>query len=114
MSKPTLFLLQPGFDDEKQPGKTFFCPAGTFIEGVLAVYPQLKDQIEVRRVPFPRPRQAVIAAAGEANQSLPLLVLDGQSDSSQVTGEHEGHSLVAGKEAIAAYFAETYGIDWSH
>lgn len=114
MSEATLFLLQPGFDDEKQPGKKFFCPSGTLIEGVLAVYPQLKEKIKVERVPFPRPRQAVIAAAGEANQGLPLLVLAGKSDSQHVTGEHEGRSLVSGKEPIAAYFAETYGIDWAH
>lgn len=114
MSQATLFLLQPGFDDAKQPDKTFFCPSGTLIEGVLAVYPQLKEKIDVQRVPFARPRQAVVAAAGDANQGLPLLVLNEKSSSEHVTGEHEGRSLIAGKDAIAAYFAETYGIDWSH
>ncbi|WP_205880117.1 DUF3088 family protein [Lampropedia aestuarii] len=85
-------MLQPGFDDEKQPGKKFFCPSSTLIEGVLAVYPQLK-KITVERVPFPRPRQAVIAAAAKANQ---------------------GRSRVSGKEPLAAYLAETYGIDGAH
>ncbi|MDR2128227.1 MAG: DUF3088 domain-containing protein [Burkholderiaceae bacterium] len=114
MSRPTLFLLASGFADEKQPGKKFFCPSCAFLEGVLAVYPQIKEKIDIQRVPFPRPRQQVIAAAGEENQSLPLLVLAGKSNSPHVTGEHNGRSLVDGKKAIAAYFAETYGIDWAH
>ena len=114
MSAPTLFLLNPGFSDAAQPGKKFFCPACIFVEGLLATYPEQLASLKVERVGFTRPRPAVIAAAGEANQGLPLLVLEGKSDSIHVTGEHNGHSLVAGKEAIAAYFAETLAIDWGH
>ncbi|CAM4376819.1 DUF3088 domain-containing protein [Kerstersia similis] len=114
MSKPVLFLLEPGFTDAKHPGTRFFCPAGAFVEGVLSYYPQLREQVEVRYVGFERPRPAVVELAGEANQGLPLLVLPGASHSSQVTGEHEGRALVAGKDGIVAYFAETYGSAVSH
>ncbi|SHE93135.1 Protein of unknown function [Lampropedia hyalina DSM 16112] len=114
MSQATLFLLKPGFTDAAQPGKTFFCPSCVYVEGLLGTYPQLLEQLQVVRVDFPRPRAAIIALAGAENQSAPLLVLDAISHSAHVTGEYEGRSLIDGKDAIAAYLAEQYGIDLSH
>ena len=114
MSTHTLFLLKPGFEDPNIPGVTFFCPSCIFVEGLLAAYPQLLDTVQVERVGFARPRDAVIRVAGEENQGLPLLVIEGISQSAHITGTHERRSLVSGKDAIAAYFAERFGIDVTH
>ena len=74
MAKDTLFLIAPGFEDPKHPGVRFVCPHCNQIEGLLAAFPDLAAGIDVHRVGFQRPREAVIAVVGEENQSLPLFI----------------------------------------
>lgn len=114
MTKDTLFLLKAGFTDDKFPGKTFLCPQGTAVEGVLAIYPELAEKIDIRRVDFPRPRHDVIAVAGEANQALPLLVLSSGQHSEHSTGQADDSELVTGKDNILAALAELYAIAELH
>jgi len=45
-----LFLLKPGFEDPERPGRFFVCPHCNAIEGLLASFPGLATQIEVRRL----------------------------------------------------------------
>jgi hypothetical protein len=59
------------------PGREFYCRDCITIEGLLAAFPERAANIDVIRVPYPRPRAAVIEAIGEANQNLPALVWDG-------------------------------------
>ena len=77
-----LFLLRPDFTDPAYPGRA----AG----------------IDVERVAWERPRRDVIAVAGEANQSLPLLVLG------------SGAGSLSGKDAILAHLAKRYGCPEPH
>ena len=107
-----LYLLNPDwFDDE---GGPWFCPPGAVVEGVLSFYPQLREKIEITYLNHPRPRPAVIAEVGEANQSCPILVLDGEFDwpdakVSEVTGKR---FLMDGD--IMPYLAARYGIGRPH
>lgn len=72
-----LFLLKPDFQDiNRNADVKYFCPPCALIEGVLSFYPQLRNQLEVTYVDFVRPRPAIIALIGEANQSCPVLVLE--------------------------------------
>lgn len=79
MSHDRILLLQPGFDDPKRPGQRFFCPDSNQVEGVLASFPELASKLQIERLPFPKPRQPVIALLGEQNQSLPVLILGDES-----------------------------------
>jgi hypothetical protein len=72
-----LFLLESRFADPMLPGREFYCRDCITIEGLLAAFPERAANIDVIRVPYPRPRAAVIEAIGEANQNLPALVWDG-------------------------------------
>jgi hypothetical protein len=72
-----LFLLESRFADPVLPGREFYCRDCITIEGLLAAFPERAANIDVIRVPYPRPRAAVIEAIGEANQNLPALVWDG-------------------------------------
>lgn len=72
-----LFLLESQFADPALPGRAFYCRDCITIEGLLAAFPERAAGIDVVRVPYPRPRAAVIEAIGEANQNLPALVWDG-------------------------------------
>ena len=76
--KPILFVLKMPFEDNNVVGSdnaTWFCSHCALIEGALAVNPQWNDQIEVRRISFPRPRTELIDILGEENQWLPILIL---------------------------------------
>jgi hypothetical protein len=77
MMRDRLFLLESEFDDPALPGRKFYCRDCITIEGLLAAFPERAANIDVIRVPYPRPRAAVIEAIGEANQNLPALVWDG-------------------------------------
>lgn len=114
MAKDILYLLPSAFKDDNIPDKIFFCPHCLPVEGALSVYKHKLNDIDVRYADFPRPRQEVIAIAGEAHQALPLLILGKGRTTSHKTGEHDGHQLVAGSAPILAALAELYGIPVSH
>ena len=73
-----LYLLNADWFDDQ--GGPWYCPPGARIEGVLGLYPRLREQVQVTHLDHPRPRAAVVAEVGEANQSCPILVLDGEFD----------------------------------
>jgi hypothetical protein len=104
MNRDTLFLLQTPFKDPQYPGELFFCWECALIEGVLASFPEINIKLEVRRVSWTRPRQELIDSVGEANQSLPLLILVNE-------GEVE---LYEGQESILAAFYLRFGIPKPH
>lgn len=112
--RDTIFLIEPGFADPKQPGKLWFCPFCNQIEGVLARFPALSDAVEVRRVPFARPREAVIAALGEAHQALPVLVFADPATAPSDAGEIDGRRFLNDTRRILEVLAERHGTAWPH
>ena len=72
-----LFLLKP-FTDPKSENvdQLYYCPPCTTLTGLLSYYPELKNDIDVVYVDFPRPRKIIIDIVGEENQGCPLLVVD--------------------------------------
>ena len=78
MSRDTLFLLEHEFADPALGGeRVFYCKDCITIEGLLATFPDRAANLDVVRVPWPRPRAAVVEALGEANQNLPALAWQG-------------------------------------
>jgi len=74
----TLFLLTPGFTDSARDGegKTYCCPDCAFLEGVLSCCPELRTQLDIRYIAYPRPRRDIVQLVGEAHQGCPNLVLE--------------------------------------
>jgi hypothetical protein len=114
MTRDRLFLLRPGFEDPAFPGRRFYCWHCALIEGVLASFPALAEKLDVERIPWPLPRQAVVALVGEENQSLPLLVLATGATSPHQTGSHHGRAFIADKDAILAALSERHGFPDPH
>lgn len=114
MSRDRLFLIAPGFEDPAAPGRTFFCPDCNQVEGVLASHPVLAERIEVVRVPFPRPRAPVVALLGEANQSLPVLILGDSAPAPADARTHDGLSFVTDTRRILELIAERHGVPFPH
>ena len=112
--RDTLFLLRPNFEDPAYPGKRFYCWHCALVEGVLTSSPDLARRLDVERIAWPTPRREVIALVGEANQSLPLLVLASEQTSSHQTGVHEGRAFVADKDKILAALTERHGFPDPH
>jgi len=69
-----LFILDREFADPAFSGATFYCRGCVLIEGLLAMFPEHSVNLEVIRVPWPRPRPLVVEAIGKENQNLPALV----------------------------------------
>jgi len=100
VQRDILFLLKPGFSDPALPGQDFYCWHCALMEGVLASFPHLGAGLEVRRIAFPRPRADVIALIGEANQSLPVLVLAEDAPAGLAAATHAGRGFVNDPMAI--------------
>lgn len=114
MNRDTLYLLQPGFDDPAYPGQKFYCEHCALMEGVLASFPELVKNLDIRHIAWPRPRQEVIALVGEENQSLPLFILTKGNRSVHQTGEYGGNAFVSDKDAILAVLSERHGFPNPH
>jgi len=73
-----LFLLTPGFTDSARDvdGKKYYCPDCAFLEGVLGCCPELRRQLEIRYIGYPRPRREIVALVGDTHQGCPNLILD--------------------------------------
>jgi hypothetical protein len=117
MARDQLFLLKPDFRDDS--GGPWYCPSCATLEGVLGFYPRLRDVINVQYVDFPRPRAAVIAAIGAANQGLPVLVVSpGAGADAALAGldvrEAQGKRFLQSPGDIGKYLARRHGIGEPH
>jgi hypothetical protein len=113
MTRDTLIILKPGFADPAFPGQVFYCWHCVLMEGLLASFPALAS-MDVERIAWPRPRQAVIDLIGPDHQSLPVLVLADDAPAGLETGEYEGRRFVSGKDAILRALSVRYGIPDPH
>jgi hypothetical protein len=104
--RDTLFLIKAPFEDSAHgEGATWFCFDCAALEGALLVNPQWFRSIDVRRLPFPRPRRELIALIGEEHQGMPVLVL-GDASKAPETAKHFGRrAFIDDPRAIARYLA---------
>lgn len=108
--KDQLFLLAAPFEDAKLgPGAVWFCPHCALIEGAMLANPHWADVVDVRRVAFPRPRAEVVALVGEAEQSLPLLILADDRAAPATAYHVNGRLIVRDAATIAATLAARHG-----
>lgn len=109
-----LYLLDPLFEDPALPGRNFYCRDCIAIDGLLANYPDQAAKIEVIRIAFPRPRNAVIAAIGEPNQNLPVLVLADDAQHELADGEHDGTRFVGDLKRLLHALHVRHGFPEAH
>lgn len=108
LARDTLFIIKAPFEDAALEG-TWFCTSCATMEGVLLANPHWATHIDVKRMPFPRPRHDMIVLIGEENQSMPVLVLaDGSTPPDDAKG-FEGRRFLDEAKPITRYLAATYG-----
>lgn len=113
--KDRLFLLRADWTDQD---RTWFCMACAAVEGFLAYYPAVRDQLDIAYLPYERPRRPVVDLLGEANQNLPTLILAAPFDHPDL---REGDLQAAGglvfatnEGPITRYLAARYGVSPPH
>lgn len=108
--RDTLFLIKAPFEDKMLEG-TWFCHDCSALEGALLANPQWARVIDVRRLPFPRPRDDLIALIGEANQAMPVLVLAEASVPPEEAkhSDETGRAFIDTSRGIGRYLAKLYG-----
>jgi len=114
MGKHVLFLLKPGFYDEK--GGPFFCPGCAAVEGFLKYAPEIEGRLDVRRIQFQKPRRQIVELIGASNQGCPVLVLDkaptlpGEAKKSEETGR----AFISGSFVLCEFLGRTLGVIRPH
>ena len=109
-----LYVLRPGFEDR---GERWFCPYSAQVMGYLGYYPAVRHGLEVVELDFPRPRHPLVDDVGEANQSMPCLVLGDRAPltiEGVTIGEHQGRRFVSETIEILRYLAATRGTPPPH
>jgi len=79
MAETILYLLKSKFPDPKHGDQLFFCPQCSPIEGLLAMFPDVRQNLDVRYVDFARPRGDMPEFVGD-EQSCPQIVLPDGDD----------------------------------
>jgi hypothetical protein len=109
--KDQLFLLRPGF---KNAGMgPLYCSDSAPVEGVLSFFPALRKLVDVHYLEFPRPRQELVAALGEQNQGLPVLILADVRKIKDAELEPEsanGKSFFTSERSIRQYLSTQYDL----
>jgi len=114
VQRDTLFLLKPDFVDPAYPGQRFYCWHCALLEGVLASFPEALKRLDVVRIAWPRPRREVVALIGEENQSLPVLILGGDTSNVRRVSRHGPIAFVNNKDSILDALSVRYGIASPH
>ena len=108
MTKPILYLLAPGFEDNE---RREYCPECAEMWGVLSYFPAIKEALHIRYMPIDRPRVAMVEMLGESHQNCPTLVLDSKAEIpvNVRTKSANGHTFIDNARDIGMYFAHIYG-----
>lgn len=107
MAKDKLFLLT---HDIPKDGQRWFCPPCAMVEGFLGWFPEVRDDLEIVHVDFPRPRGPVAELLGEDHPGSPVLVLaDGSPDDPDMTVVN-GRRCIEDAKAMLRYLADRRGL----
>lgn len=116
MTEPILYLLKSDFEDPDYGDTKFYCPACLRVEGLLSMFPKIRQALDVRYVDYPRPRGGMARFVGQ-NQGCPHIVLpDGDDDYSAALSEAgEGNvRRIEKEEDIFAYLIRRFGVSKPH
>lgn len=114
MTRDRLFLLDHDFVDDALPGRSFYCKDCITVDGLLTAFPEQAARLDVIRIPYPRPRDAVIEAIGADNQWLPVLVLAGDAPADLATASHDGVHFVNDLNALLHALHVRHGFPEAH
>ena len=109
MSRDTLFLLPPGFEDA---GERQYCPECAECWGLLNYFPAIRESLDIVYVPIDKPRAAMSALLGDKNQNAPTLILHDNSPDYENCGimQYRGRRFINNARDIGRYYARRFGM----
>ncbi len=116
MASTILYLLKSKFPDPQHGDQLFFCPQCAAIEGLLAMFPDVRQNLDVRYVNFSRPRGDMPEYV-EDNQSCPQIVLPGGDDAHSAGLSEPGQSATRRIEDhadVQRYLIDKFGLSHPH
>jgi hypothetical protein len=84
------------------------------VDGLLRAFPEQANGLTIIRVPYARPRDVVIAVAGEENQNLPLLVLGDDAPADLADGTHNDTRFVGDFKRLLHALHVRHGFPEAH
>lgn len=116
MAETILYLLRSKFPDPKHGDQLFFCPQCSPVEGLLAMFPDVRQNLDVRYVDFARPRGDMAGYVGD-EQSCPQIVLpdgdDAYSAELSVAGQGQTRRIDAPAD-IQSYLLGRFDLPQPH
>lgn len=108
MTKDTLFMLPPGFNDNN---RREYCPECAELWGGLSWFPAIKESLEIIYVPIDKPRETMTETLGDKNQNAPTLLLHAESPEFENCGimKYRGHRFINNAKDIGKYYARRFG-----
>lgn len=108
MDRDILFVLPPGFEDNN---RREFCPECAELTGLLAYFPFLREDLDIRHVGIEHPRTAITEVLGDGQYNAPTLVLAaGRNLPETVSAKSSnGRTYLDSISSISALFADRYG-----
>jgi len=108
MAKHILFTLTPWIESDGR--GPYYCPDCAVVEGFLHYSPQIREEMEIIQMNFPRPRAEIVELLGIENQSCPVLVLNEEAGVAPraKTSLATGRKFINDALAICNFLAETY------
>lgn len=116
MPTTILYLLRSDFADAQAGNTPFYCPQCLLVEGLLAAFPHVRQNLEIRYVDFDRPRGNMAIYVG-ANQSCPQLVFPDGDDRHSVGRSSPGISparRIENVQDILAYLIQRFDLPQPH
>ncbi len=116
MTKTILYLLRSDFVDTQIGDTPFYCRQCLIVEGLLAVFPHVRQNLDVRYVDFDRPRGGMEMYVGD-NQSCPQLVFAAGDDDCSIGISRSGISAVRrieDVEDVLAYLIKRFDLPRPH
>ena len=108
MTRDTLFMLPPGFEDHD---RREYCPECAEVWGVLNYFPSLKETVHIIYVPITHPRAPIVDLLGAGDYNAPTLVLaEGTGTPAGVSFKTaRGRKYIDSARGLAALWAARFG-----
>lgn len=108
MTRDTLFLLAPGFEDA---GRRQYCPECAEAWGLLHYFPAIRETLDIVYQPLSHPREALVALLGDGRWNCPTLVLaaDAPDTDHPDVRLSNGRRHIDSARGIGRYYAARFG-----
>ena len=108
-ARDILFLVKPDFRDGA--GLESYCAGCAQVAGMLQIYSEVREKLEVRWLSAPPPHREVIKLIGQEHEDCPVLVLAAPAPAKLrgvKVGKFRGRQFMSGAMDVLNYLAQVH------